>query len=82
MASDAESRGRHPDGTTYKGHFQAGKFDGQGTISMPDGKKWQGGFVAGQMSGDGIITLPNGQQVEGSYVDGKFTMKAAPADET
>ena len=55
---------------TFTGRWEAGLFDGPGTLLSEGGVNYEGQFKSGKMTGRGIRTLANGDKFEGQFKDG------------
>jgi hypothetical protein len=55
------------------GDFRAGKFNGQGILTLPNGSRYVGEFVDGIRKGRGKLLDAGGRVVEeGLYEDGRL----------
>jgi len=81
---DGEGTLTKNDGTTYKGFFENGTFNGKGILQwesfqingkLANGKKYEGGFKYGKMHGEGKLFDGFGNVWEGNWQDGNFTGK-------
>ena len=61
---------RYPNGETYEGDWQGGKWHGFGTYSKPDGYKYVGGWRKGRRHGACEETFPDGYSYKGEYQEG------------
>jgi hypothetical protein len=57
------------DGSTYRGQFVNGAYEGEGELTRLDGLRYKGGFKQGRFSGYGSLDWPNGNHYEGSFSD-------------
>ncbi|MGA8005286.1 MAG: hypothetical protein WCA17_04240 [Burkholderiales bacterium] len=67
----AEGEGYATGIATYRGHFKAGRKDGEGVKSWPNGDRYEGGFVDDHKQGHGIYTWGRGPW-KGERYDGEF----------
>ena len=56
-----------PDGSTYDGGLENGKFNGHGVFPWPDGTKYEGEFVDGDKCGTGKNYFHNGDVYCGDF---------------
>ena len=56
----------------YKGQFDYGKPNGQGTYTFNDGRKYVGNWIDGEQNGQGTTILNTGRKYVGEYKDGKY----------
>jgi hypothetical protein len=56
---------------TYRGHFKAGRKDGQGVKTWPNGDRYEGAFADGMKQGHGVYTWGRGPW-QGERYDGEF----------
>lgn len=68
----------YSDGSTYKGNFKDGLWEGEGVYTSTKGIVYSGTFTQGAVTGSGKITYTNGDVYEGAYKnaqrDGKGTL--------
>lgn len=60
---------RWPDGTSYKGEFVEGLYEGYGCLSYWDGRKFEGGFIGGKKDGPIKRTTSQGKVYYELYRD-------------
>jgi len=58
--------------TTYEGQYEAGRYNGAGTLSFPDGSKYVGDFRDGKRNGIGTWSYPDGTKMRGFWKDGRM----------
>lgn len=61
---------RLPDGSTYTGDIQDGRFHGEGVQEFNNGKVYRGEFRNGTWHGQGALESPAGWRYEGSFREG------------
>ncbi len=70
-----------PDGSTYVGGFQGGRFHGHGIITYADGTRFEGDYTDGNGHGQATYIKADGTVIAGTFRDAEFVTTNAPQAE-